>query len=86
MLVRVIVSNHLTNYTAYQPVQNTMTVAGLGEDDRRAFVAALELQLAGLNPENLAAYGLPQSDFDRWAPGWKSNLGIIDVLGPGGHI
>ncbi len=83
MTVRTIVSNRLTNYTAYQVVQNVMNAAkDLAEADRPAFVAAVVAQLNGLNAENLPAYGLAPADLERWSPTWNPDRGIVDVLSP----
>ena len=83
MTVRTIVSNRLTNVTAYQVVQNVMNAArDLAAADRPAFVAALVAQLNGLTPENLPAYGLTATDLQRWSATWNPDRGIVDVLSP----
>ena len=82
MLVRAIVANGLTHYTAQQVVRNVMTTErGLTEADRPAFLAALEQQLKSLTSENIAAFGLSTAELDHWSPTWKSGLSLIDLLG-----
>lgn len=78
LTVRTVVGNQLTNYTAWQTVQNAMHAAR-DLADGPAFVAAVESQLNALNAENIAGYGLGRAEYERWAAGWKPQLGIVDV-------
>lgn len=81
MAVRGIVSNNLTNTSAYEGVQNLiLTARNLDEADRPPFVTAVETPLNWLSPDTLPGYGLDRSEFDRWAPSSDLNRVIGAVV------
>jgi transcriptional regulator with XRE-family HTH domain len=79
-LVRLIVSNQLTNYTTRTVLQNVMSSNGVEDATKPAFVGAVETELANLTAENCAALSLTRSEYETWAKSWDPSIGIFEAL------
>jgi transcriptional regulator with XRE-family HTH domain len=80
LLVRVIVSNGLTNYTSAAPTQNTMRANGVPDPAKAAFVAAVEARLGALDNQNCTALGIDAATYEAWSKIWNRDLGIAGAL------
>jgi DNA-binding XRE family transcriptional regulator len=77
-LIRAIVSNRLTNFTAGGVCRTMLKKFDMAT--RAEIVAAVEAILRGLNPDTASEYGLSASELAAWQPTWKPDVAIAHPL------
>lgn len=77
-LLRAIVSNRLTNFTAGTVCRTMLKKYDLAT--RAEIVAAVEAILRGLNPDTASEYGIGVSELNAWQPRWQPNIAIAHAI------
>jgi hypothetical protein len=77
-LLRAIVSNRLTNFTAGGVCRTMLKKYDLAT--RAEIVAAVEAILRGLNPDTASEYGLSAKELNAWQPTWRPDLAIAHAI------